>query len=434
MSDQTGSGPEFGGGDSAPGGKGPRSKKSSGGKFFFWLVALLVVLGGALFAMLQMGLIEIAEVPEETAEPAPKKEVKLNTSARDFFKSRTKNEVLPGVASVAPQSPWLKLDSNQVLTRIGVGSCLSQRQPQPIWDGILRLEPRPQLFLMLGDNVYGDIRSPDAKELVRAYRDQADRPELARARQAMPFLATWDDHDYGGNDKGATFAQKKTSAKLFNDFWQMEPERDYDKGIYYSRTYGPEGKRVQIIMLDTRSFRSNLKEKPKTLNQWGPYEPDNDEENTILGKAQWKWLEEKLTEPADVRLVITSIQLLADKHGFERWGLFPHERTKFFDLVYNTGAHGVILLSGDRHFGAFYQTELKGDQRLPEMTASSLNRSYGPSQDGPSRVRMSEMYNQENFGLVDIDWRLRKVDLILKDIDGETLDSLTVKFSDLKID
>ncbi len=412
----------------------PRRKGSSLSKFLFWLVALLAVAGGALLFMVENGMIEIAKAPGETEEAEAEKAPKLNTSARDFFNSGSKSDVLPGVASVAPQTPWLKVKSDQVLTRIGIGSCLSQRHPQPIWDGILRVEPRPQLFLMAGDNVYGDIRSPDAKELVQAYRDQADRPELARARQAMPFLATWDDHDYGGNDKGGTFAQKKTSAKLFYDFWQMKPEREFNKGIYYARTYGPEGKRVQIIMLDTRSFRSNLKEKPRKLIHWGPYEPDDDEEKTVLGRAQWAWLEEKFSEPADVRLVVSSYQFLAESHGFERWGLIPHERQRFMDLIYDTGAHGVILLSGDRHFGAFYQTVLKGDQRLPEMTASSLNRSYGPSQDGPSRVRMSEMYNQENFGLIDIDWRLRKVDLILKDMDGETLDSLTVKFDDLKID
>ncbi|MEQ8825945.1 MAG: alkaline phosphatase D family protein [Filomicrobium sp.] len=427
MGNVTGGGLEPEGSNQKPGG-------GSSGKLMISFVVVLLLLGGAFLLMSQNGLIEFAELGGEPKTSEPEKREELNTSARDFFKQSANREVLPGVKSVAPQTPWLTLEPDKVLTRIGVGSCLSQLHPQPIWEGVLRLEPRPQLFMMIGDNVYGDIRSPDAKELVEAYRDQAFNPELARARQAMPFLAIWDDHDYGGNDKGGTFAHKRSSAKLFHDFWQLEPQRDFDKGIYYSRTFGPEGKRVQIIMLDTRSFRSNWKRRPKKLNQWGRYGPDDDPEKTILGKAQWAWLEEKLSESADVRLIISSYQFMSEGHGFERWGLIPHERQRLIDLIDSTGARGVIILSGDRHFGAFYQSVLKGGQRLPEMTASSLNRSYGPSRDAESNLRMSEMYNQENFGLVDIDWRLRRVNLILKDMNGETLDSLTVKFKDLKID
>jgi hypothetical protein len=44
------------------------------------------------------------------------------------------------------------------------------------------------------------------------------------------------------------------------------------------------------------------------------------------------------------------------------------------------------------------------------------------------------MYNQENFGILDIDWRLRRISLTLNDIGGEMLDRLTVKFRDLGID
>ncbi|MCH9807845.1 MAG: alkaline phosphatase family protein [Alphaproteobacteria bacterium] len=361
----------------------------------------------------------------------------LEEPASDHAPARfqpAKLEVLPGVRSVAPQTPWLKLDDSAELTRIGVGSCLSQSHPQPIWDGVLRLEPRPQLFLMAGDNVYGDIRSPGAKELVQAYRDQGVRPELARARQAIPFLAIWDDHDYGGNDKGATFSQKVQSAKLFHDFWQMQPQRPFGRGIYYSKTYGPAGRRVQFIMLDTRSFRSKLKKKSRTFNVWGKYQPSYDPEATMLGKAQWDWLEQALQEEADVRIIVSSVQLLAGGHGFERWGNFPRERQRLFQLIDDTGATGAVIVSGDRHFGAFYVGKLNNGQVLPEITASSLNRSYGPSKDGPSAERISDMYHQENFGLIDIDWRLRRVSLKLMGVTGEMLDSLTVKFEDLGID
>ena len=40
------------------------------------------------------------------------------------------------------------------LSRIAFGSCADQDDPQPIWSQILGM--RPQLFLFIGDNIYGD--------------------------------------------------------------------------------------------------------------------------------------------------------------------------------------------------------------------------------------------------------------------------------------
>ena len=42
------------------------------------------------------------------------------------------------------------------LTRIAFGSCAHHERPQPIWEAVLQY--RPELFLFLGDNVYGDVR------------------------------------------------------------------------------------------------------------------------------------------------------------------------------------------------------------------------------------------------------------------------------------
>ena len=53
--------------------------------------------------------------------------------------------------------------------------------------------------------------------------------------------------------------------------------------------------------------------------------------------------------PAEVRLLVSSIQVVAEDHGFEKWMNFPHERERLFNLIRETGAEGVIILSGDRH-------------------------------------------------------------------------------------
>ena len=45
------------------------------------------------------------------------------------------------------------------LRRIAFGSCASQDRPQPIWDAVAAT--RPELFLMLGDNIYADTQDMD---------------------------------------------------------------------------------------------------------------------------------------------------------------------------------------------------------------------------------------------------------------------------------
>ena len=52
--------------------------------------------------------------------------------------------------------PGPALDTAQPLTRIAFGSCSHQERSQTHWDVVAA--SKPQLFLALGDNVYGDVR------------------------------------------------------------------------------------------------------------------------------------------------------------------------------------------------------------------------------------------------------------------------------------
>ncbi len=309
------------------------------------------------------------------------------------------------------------------LTRIAFGSCADQNRPQPIWDAVLGY--RPQTFLFLGDNVYGDVTSPDMAELKTAYEKARAIPAMTQLRAEADVLATWDDHDYGRNDAGATFPYREQAKELFLDHWQVPPgdKRRNRAGIYFSRIQGPPGKRVQIIMLDTRSFRSDLiptgKRRPK-------YMPDPDPAKTVLGAAQWAWLRAELRKPADLRLLVSSIQVVADDHGWERWGNLPAERQRLFDTIRDTGAKGVVLLSGDRHFGALYALKAGVPYPLYELTSSSLNRPWRNADErGPRQIVAA--YGPENFGTVDIDWARRTVLLALRDIKGRIVRRQTIR-------
>lgn len=303
------------------------------------------------------------------------------------------------------------------LSRIGFGSCAKQDKPQPIWDAVVDI--KPQLFILLGDNIYGD--STDMNVLKAKYGLLGDQPGYQKLKKTCPILATWDDHDYGADDAGADYPQKRESQRVFLDFFEAPPNdpRRTQEGVYSARVFGPVGKQVQIILLDTRYFRSPLKlgYKPGEPGEGlrGKYVPNTDPDSTILGAAQWRWLEEQLKVPAQVRIIGSSIQLIANEHGSEIWDNFPHERIRFLKLLRDAKANGVIILSGDRHLAEISRIP-QGDPQgigypLFDVTSSSLNAPSGNMTRAGVRFanqinsyRVGLQYFDTNFGAVLIDW------------------------------
>lgn len=317
---------------------------------------------------------------------------------------------------------------DSVFTRIAFGSCADQKLPQPIWKSVLAY--KPDAFLFLGDNVYGDVASPEMTRLKNAYAAFGANAGLAALRTRSRVFATWDDHDYGRNDAGAGFSWRRESEELFLDFWEVpqgDPRRRRD-GVYFADIQGPPGRRVQTIVLDTRFFRSDFR---LTGNRRPKYRPDSDPSKTMLGDAQWKWLEAQLRKPADLRLVVSSIQVLAESHGWERWGQLPRERRRLFRLIGETGASGVIFLSGDRHLGALYVNSDAGPYPFYEITSSSLNRPWRAAGEFDAR-QLGTVFGHENFGTIDIDWRKRLVSLSLRDMNGHIARNRVVRLNALK--
>jgi lactoylglutathione lyase len=146
--------------------------------------------------------------------------------------------------------------ANGALRKIALGSCTNQTLPQPIWDTVLA--DRPDLVLFGGDNVYASQQPWTPAALDKAYATQAAVPSFARLRQSVRHHAIWDDHDYGLNDGGADFAHKAASKQAFMQFWQVpgSDPRQQREGLYHAEVVGPPGRRVQVILLDTRWFKS----------------------------------------------------------------------------------------------------------------------------------------------------------------------------------
>src|SRR5262249_37898449 len=155
----------------------------------------------------------------------------------------------------------------------------------------------PSFFLSIGDNVYADGCITRA-DFQNRYDQLAQKPEYARFCAQVPVFATWDDHDFGVNDGGAEFAHKQVSKEVMLDFYGEPPgsARRNQDGVYTSYTFGPEGKRLQVILLDLRWFRTAI----VWNDAAGGYLPVTDPDATMLGATQWAWLEDELKKPADL--------------------------------------------------------------------------------------------------------------------------------------
>jgi|GEM_PF-232369 len=317
------------------------------------------------------------------------------------------------------------------ISRVLFGSCIRQDQPMPILQTMLAT--RPQLLLMLGDNIYAD--TSDMAVMRSKYGQLANDAGFAKLRSACPVLATWDDHDYGTNDGGADFPKRDQAQVEFLDFWDVPKDspRRSQQGVYEAKVFGPPGKRLQVIMLDTRYFRSPLRKGPRRTG--GPYLPDSAPGKTMLGEVQWNWLEQQLQVPAEVRVIGSSIQLVAESAGQEAWSNLPHERQRFLDLIRSTHAAGVILLSGDRHWSELSMINSPTPYPLMDVTSSSLNQIHPRGTPTDNRHRaVDATYHQPNFGMLEIDWDSSDptITIEIRDVKNQSQIHKQVRLSELQ--
>jgi alkaline phosphatase D len=241
------------------------------------------------------------------------------------------------------------------------------------------------------------------RHLQAQYAKLGAQPGFAALRQRIPVLATWDDHDYGTNDCGRNHPEREQSKVVFLDFFQ-EPANSLRRtrpGIYTSYVVGPVGRRVQFIVLDERTFRTEpVQGRQPETDSTGNYEPQPTGE--MLGPAQWQWLEEQLRQPAEVRIVCSSTQFVSEFSGYELWALYPREKERMLNLIRQTRANGVLFISGDVHVGEVSRLQPPGLYPLWDVTSSGLTEVWRAAP--PNRHRVGPAVLARNFGLISINW------------------------------
>lgn len=298
-------------------------------------------------------------------------------------------------------------EKKPVVTKISFGSCGDQDWPQPVLS--LAANYKPDAFIFLGDNIYGDTKNMDTLE--RKYKRWMAQPDFKRLDSATKIFATWDDHDFGWNDDGRHYPFKKESKELFMKYFKIPAEHEMRKheGIYRTEYIRSGEKVVQVLLLDVRTFRDNLllykkgDSLPRKEYFYTPdYKPHTSPDSTLLGAAQWKWLEVELAKPADLRLICSGSQFSIEYNGYEAWANFPHEQKKMLEIIKKTKANGIMFLTGDVHYAEISKLQEPGLYPIYDVTASGITSTWDFATLNKNRIEGPVMDN--HYGQLTITW------------------------------
>lgn len=324
------------------------------------------------------------------------------------------------LASCGSNKAQTKTSSSDTFT-IAFGSCNDHLRPNVLWDDVRAA--KPDVWIWGGDNIYAD--TDDVTKIASMYGELKAIPAYAEMIAEVPVIGGWDDHDYGKNDAGADYVSRAGSQQALLDFLGVPEDspRRKQEGTYALHDYQAGSKKIRVIILDTRYFRTAL-----TPGTGGDrYQPGPFGEGELLGETQWSWLEDSLANSkADFHIVMSSIQFLSSRHGWEKWANFPHEVVRFKELVTRLRPKGLILLSGDRHISEFSGANLPGlTYELIDFTSSGLTHAFRGYTGEENPTRIGEVIFTESFGLVKINAGSGEVIFQMVGDNGEILQEIT---------
>ena len=289
------------------------------------------------------------------------------------------------------------IDTTVGLAVIGFGSCNKITLPQ-LWADVNA--NNPNLWVWLGDIIYAD--TTDMKALAAHYKRLKTNPDYKKLRSKAQVIGVYDDHDYGTNDSCKDYPMKKGAKKCLMDFLDVPMNSPMRKreGAYSSYTFGSGSQRIKFIIMDTRYFRDPLEPDPTKQRRYIP-----NMTGEMLGETQWKWLEKELrNSQANLNILCSSVQVLSDEHGHEKWGNFPNERKRLLSLIAQTKPKNLLILSGDRHMTEVSKMEMQGlPYPIYDFTSSGMTHIRSGNSE-PNKYRVGQMIVKKNFGILKVYW------------------------------
>ncbi len=269
-------------------------------------------------------------------------------------------------------------------TRIALLGCIDEEQPIPAFERYKDLGA--DVHLWLGDNVYVDTQD-DIDAFYEAYDLLRKKPYFKELRDQGIHLATWDDHDFGDNNETSSYRLKEQSLDAFVQFWgNADYLADSSDGIYQQHTLEFDDKTLNVILLDVRFNRG---------------EPDGN--GDILGEKQWQWLERVIATDADLTLLVSGTQfLLSSNADSETWEDYPRSLVRLRDVVRQSSASPIVMISGDQHYAEANVRKHWFDVDAVELQFAGVNQIEQPELN---YYRASPVNTSLNtVGYLDVQW------------------------------
>lgn len=188
------------------------------------------------------------------------------------------------------------------------------------------------------------------------YQDGERKWSFKQMKEKIPYLTTWDDHDFGinngqgGHPEGAVFESagklrdvgwqngRHMGRHIHVNVWGLKGKLPSHKGIYNAQVFDlPDGGKAQVIMLDNRWYQKTSQDKRKHI---------------LLGEEQMNWFKQQLDQQADVRFIVSGIHIITDDQGMESWETYAGERDEVFKALEERDIKNVFFVSGDKHSAA----------------------------------------------------------------------------------
>ena len=137
-------------------------------------------------------------------------------------------------------------------------------------------------------------------------------------------------------------------------------------------------------------------------------QPVDPERSTLLGKQQWRWLENGLRASTAAVKVLASGMIFNDAvrpNKPDYWGKYPHERRALFEMIGRNKIRGVVLVSGDIHRSRVVRhgcSEFAGYD-ITELITSPLHAGIIKSANAPHPGLIKDMGSPNTFLLLEVD-------------------------------
>lgn len=231
-------------------------------------------------------------------------------------------------------------------------------------------EKNPLLEVITGDFHYSN---PNSGTNINVHRTPYETNMLSQTASRnfhlkYPLAYMWDDHDYCGDNTGASAAGRTNARLAYQEYVPHYPlaAGSGDVPIYQSFTIG----RIHFILSDLRSMRG--------VGNTSSSDPNL----SMMGAVQKQWFKDQCLIAKTNNLIIawvTSVSFGGNQN--DNWGGFVAERRELSEFFKANSIENMLLLSGDAHMAAIdngsnHDYSIAGNSNdYPVFQAAALNQS-----------------------------------------------------------